>query len=289
EQHSWYPAAEEEGKTCRLYYARQANGIPFEDNGISVSLNLTTGEVVDLYCTWYDKAEFPGVEDVMGQEEIFAAMAEQGEFALSYILTGPEEAALVWSFLDATAGAIFDPYTVQRLNYDGTVYTEDLLPAYPDLEGHWSQALVQELLANGYYISGGEDENFYPNAAVTQKEFLRYLMGRTMSYAGDEDFYEYLDREGILPAAEAAPEQVVTRQEAARYIIRFMGLEKAAVHPEIYQHLFADHVAPEYVGYASICQALGIIQGSGDNRFNGQSTMTRAQAAAAIYKTLQAQ
>lgn len=272
-----------ESDNYRFAFVRQAEGLPFVDNRLFVSVNAGTGKVYAFSGDWYDKAEFPPVEDPLTEEEIFETIAASGDFGPLFILTGKDEAALVYGFVEDISYQTFDPYTAQRLNNDGSVYTDTALPVYGDLSGHWCEALVAELMENGYYLAG---DSFLPDQAVTQMEFLMYLTGTAKRNYSEEEFYEYLFRNGILTEEEKDPAKPLQRQEAAKYIIRLLGLDKAAVHPEIYQHLFKDTVAPEYIGYASISQALGIIQGAGDGKFNGTGIMTRSQAAAAVYKTL---
>jgi hypothetical protein len=78
------------------------------------------------------------------------------------------------------------------------------------------------------------------------------------------------------------------RQDAAKYAVRYLGLEKAGQQYKIYRNVFRDYIKPEYRGYTALAQALGIIEGNSSNRFLPTKGSTRAEAAVMIFRIINA-
>ena len=122
---------------------------------------------------------------------------------------------------------------------------------------------------------------------MTQSSFLRYLYSPMQAYYDDEEFYEILIRDNIVKEEEKAPNAELTRQDAAKFAVRYLGQGKSGEHPEIFVNPFRDTVNYEYRGYVAICYGLGIMKGDTNGRFNGIKVLTNAEAAATIYNALQ--
>jgi hypothetical protein len=106
-------------------------------------------------------------------------------------------------------------------------------------------------------------------------------------YYDDDEFYKMMISDKILKENEKAPTAALTRQDAAKFVVRFLGQGKAAEHPEIFVSPFKDKVADAYKGYAAICYGLKVMQGDKNGRFNGTNSVTNAEAAVIIYNALQ--
>ena len=135
-------------------------------------------------------------------------------------------------------------------------------------------------------LSGLKSDHFKPDNTITQIDFFRYLFVPEMRYYDDEGLYDMLENRGIVKGEEKAPESKLTRQDAAKFLIRYLGLGLAGERPEIYVSKFGDKVEDQYRGYASLCYGLGIMRGDEKGRFNGTKTMTNAEAASVIYNTM---
>jgi hypothetical protein len=140
------------------------------------------------------------------------------------------------------------------------------------------------LVQNGYYLAG---DQFHPDQKITQLSFFRYLYSNQYNGVSDDDFYNALESMDILKKTEAAPASILTRQDAAKFMVRYLGLEKAAEHPAIFKSVFKDNIAASYQGYAALVNGLNIMKGDLNGRFNGTQQMTNGQAAVAIYQLLQ--
>lgn len=265
-------------------YCRQVNGIDFIGNGFTVIVNKATGRITHYDCTWYDNVEFPGIENAITEEQAFKAVNDTGKMGLMYKKVDDGKAALVYDFTYPANDFLIDPVTGAKLGMDGKPYKEKALPEYTDIKGHWAEAKIMKLLENGYYLQG---EKFNPNQRINQLNFLRYLYSPIQMYYDDEEFYKMMVSDKIVKENEKAPTAAITRQDAAKFVVRFLGQGKAAEHPEIFVNPFKDNVTDAYKGYAAICYGLKIMRGDKNGRFNGTNNVTNAEAAAIIYNALQ--
>ncbi|MBR0596730.1 S-layer homology domain-containing protein [Sinanaerobacter chloroacetimidivorans] len=265
-------------------YYRQVNGIDFVGNGFTVIVNKASGMITHYDCSWYESATFPSIDKVMTKEAAFEKINATGKLSLLYKKVDKGDIALVYDYANSAGGFLIDPNTGAKIGWDGNPYKEASIPQYTDLSGHWSETTVMKLLENGYYLEG---EKFNPNQKITQMNFLRYLYSPIQMYYTDDDFYKMLINDKIVKDTEKAPKAELTRQDAAKFTVRFLGQGKSAEHPEIFVNPFKDSVSPSYKGYAAICYGLGVMKGDTKGRFNGTKAVTNAEAASIIYNALQ--
>ena len=97
--------------------------------------------------------------------------------------------------------------------------------------------------------------------------------------------YEYKEaiRTGIIDVDKVIPDEPLTRENSAIYMIRVMRLEEVA-KLEIYKSIFSD--VNENVGYISILGAMGVFEGDENSLFNPKKCLTRADAMIIIYNYL---
>ncbi len=267
-------------------YYRQENGIDFIGNGFTVIVNKASGKITHYDCNWYDGVTFPGIDNVISEEEAFDIINDAGKMDLMYKKVNEGEPALVYDFTYPAGDFLVDPSNGDKLGWDGNLYKEKALPEYTDIKGHWAEAKIRKLLENGYYLQG---EKFNPNQKINQLSFLRYLYSPIQMYYDDEEFYKLMVNDKIIKDGEKAPTAAMTRQDAAKFIVRYLGQGKAAEHPEIFVNPFQDKITDAYKGYAAICYGLKVMQGDSKGRFNGTNQVTNAEAAAMIYNALQVQ
>lgn len=265
-------------------YDRIVNGVAFVDNGLNVTVNRTTGNITYYNSSWFDSATFPSLAGVLTDAEMMDEMIKEHSFDLAYEKTGKNgDPDLVYIFEQTARAALFEPFTGKRISSNGKPFESAVRPEYQDIKGHWSEKVVRELMENGYYL---QSDFFNPNNIITQIDFFRYLFTPEMRYYDDEDLYEMLENRDIIKEGEKAPESRLARQDAAKFLIRYLGLGLAGERSEIYTNKFKDQVGDQYKGYAALCYGLGIMRGDDRGWFNGTKTMTNAEAASAIYNTL---
>jgi len=259
-------------------YYRHENDVPFRDNGISVTLNAHTRKITSYSLNWYDNLTFPSVSNVMTPQRALAAFVDQNGAKIGYITTGEGNAALVY---DLKSREYIDPFTGRALDYTGKHWVDDTeTPAYGDVAGHWSARYVNKLLDNGVYLWGGR---FEPDRVMTELEFLQYIMLIEPSYVARMEPQDFFGQRGVN--VEASADKQLTRQEAVRIIVEYLGYGKLAEQSQWFVYPFRDSVANEYKGYITICYMLGIIGGS-DGNFNASRNVTRAEAATILHNLI---
>jgi len=273
----------EEGNILSFNFVRQVNGIEFGSNSLHVQVDKTKGKVVGYNNIWYDNITFPDVNQAMTKEGAFNKFKELKTFGMQYVMIDKLKIGLVYNFKNSEENYILDPVSGKRLDYMGQVYKENKLPEYTDISGHWSEKIVKELLENGYYIEG---ERFMPDMNIGQIEFLKYLYSPMKNNYTDDEFYNMLIQNGIVKKEEKSPGSLVSNKEAAKFIIRYLGHEQVATHPEIFTNPFKDNVEEKDRGYAAMCYALNIFKGDRNGNFNGDHNISNAEAAMIIYNLI---
>lgn len=292
-------------RTYTFEYMRIANDVPFPDNGLVIKYDNISGSISGFNLYWYD-TEFPSIKNVISLEDAYEVLFDKIGLVMEYrygsdimipFRTGEQQkdakAALVYAlapniplYIDAISGNI--------VYKSGEEYVEPKKVSYTDIEGHFAEKEIKVLADFGIYLEGTE---FRPNEAILQKEFLT-LLSKSLNYYGPvitekstkaeiDEFYAYLVRDGIIKEAEIAPDSIVTREEAVKYIIRALKYDKVADIKGIFQVGFKDSgsISEDLYGYVAIASGLGIIKGDGSN-FRPKKNTTRGEAAVMIYNYL---
>ena len=168
----------------------------------------------------------------------------------------------------------------------------------------WAKPAILYLAEQGVLAGRGEGV-FAPNDTVTREEFVKMIVAafsvKTDGAACDfEDVsagrwsYPYIGTAtelGLVYGVDEThfnPTGIITREDLAVILHRAYNL--AGKEAEISVVSFAD--AHDISGYAMDAVAaltgVGVINGMGDGTFAPKGTVTRAQAAKAIYELLQA-
>ena len=258
------------GASYNFQYVRYENGVPFRDNGINVSFNSYTGKITNYSLNWYDNVVFPDISSILTPLQALDGFIGQNGSRKLYITTGDGNAALVY---DLRSHDYVDPYTGKALDYTGSPWNDSTVtPEYGDVAGHWAEPTVKRLLDNGVFLWGG---SFEPDKVMTEAEFLQYLMLIEPNYAPVVPL-AYFAQRGITIEADA--DTPLSRQEAARIIVEYLGYGDLAKQSEWFVYPFNDKADDAYKGYITICYMLGIIGGN-NGSFNAAGNTTRAQAA----------
>lgn len=265
-------------------YTRQVNDIDFGPNSIYISIDKSNGHIVSYSRNWYETAVFPDLKNSIKQEKAFDIVSELGSFELVYKRDFEGNIILVYDFLE-DENYFIDAYKGIRLDYKGDAYKEvKQNDDYTDIKGNWAEDIIKKLKDNGYYLEGNK---FEPKSATTQIDFFKYLYSPSRSYyLDDEEFYEMLINQKIIEKEEIKKDSYLSRKEAAKFITRYLGVDKLAKEASVFKNIYKDDVDKEYLGYASAVYAMGIMKGDLKGRFNGDKTLTHAETAVVIYNIL---
>ncbi len=182
----------------------------------------------------------------------------------------------------------------------------EIVTDYVDLAtDHWSYDYIQMLSAAGI-VSGVDAERFALQAEITRAEFTA-ILARALQltptgkghFSDVEESAWYADavnaavEKGILHGQSAQrfnPNAQISRQEMAVIIHRAYVYVNGSHSGNAQAASFNDMDKAQPWAVEAIAQAerLGFIQGSGNGKFNPQSSLTRAEAAKVLAKLLYA-
>lgn len=282
---------EETNKDNKAYYTyvRYVNGIPYNNDTVTLRLSEKTGEVQN-YRISYTEAQFPKLDGVISKADgcgkLFAAIPYSTVY--SRMNMNNNEASLIY-VLDDNISVRIDAFTGKILNYNNEEYKKDVFKGYTDISGHYAEKIMNELARFGIRFEGEEAR---PDEPIMQKDYIALLNSvfvsknpviicKANNYAGE---YRDAYNRGILLPDEADEQGEVTRALAAKYLIRAMGIDKYASIKGIYVSPFND--VTEYVGHIAILNGLGIVSGDGNGNFNPNGILKRADAMILIYNYL---
>lgn len=264
-------------------FIRQVNGIAFVDNFLRVVIDKDTGNIIQYNNVWYDNVTFPDINNAINKEAAFDKINANQNFGLKYIINNKNEIYLAYDFIDLSGFYLIDPINGNRLDFNGDIYKDFKIPQYTDINRHWCEKTIKHLLDNGYYLKG---EKFNPDNNITQINFLRYLYSPTQNFYNDDEFYDMLINTNILKEEEKSPNSLLTNEEIAKLIVRYLKYEKIALHSKVFVNPFKDEIDENFKGYAAICFALNIMNGDNEGKFNPKNNVTNAEAAQIIYNLL---
>jgi tripartite motif-containing protein 71 len=175
---------------------------------------------------------------------------------------------------------------------------------FSDIAGHWAEVNIKQVVNEGI-VRGYPDGTFKPNRAVTRAEFAVMLMnalkpseeGAALTFA-DAAKIPAWEKQAVTQAVEAGiingyddgtfrPDVEITRAEMASMVAKAFKLtleENAATG-------FADDMdIPAWAkGAVAALKKLGLMDGTGANRFNADSRATRAEAVTILLRMLEQQ
>lgn len=180
----------------------------------------------------------------------------------------------------------------------------EIVTNYSDLSrDHWSYDYIQ-LLSASDLVTGVDAERFAINAPITRAEFTTIIARALKLSASGEGTFDDVEEDAwyadaVIAAAENGivngqadqrfnPHARISRQEMAVIIYRAYGYLNETTTDNNHTASFNDMDDAEAWAVDAIAgvERLGIIQGSGNGKFNPLSPLTRAEAAKVIAKLL---
>ncbi len=279
-------SSEQSEKHTSLVYHRYENNIPIEDQTLRVSF-CGDGSVESYQLTYHKNTQFVEMKEDTdpNTQKVFDAFLKQSSYSLLYVpvtKNNKTEMLLTYDF-QASSLPSLDGNTLTPVNYRGEPEEKKTDPVYTDLSCHWVEKFVDILAYNNVYLI--RENRFLPDQAVTAKEFVSLL-----SDAINPLPYFLRSRiEGVF-SKEIVPEEEkdlpLSRQAAAKYIVKLLKYEKLAEKPEAFQYLFRDAVEEANRPYIMICYMLDIMKGDESGSFHADDTLTRAETAVILYNIL---
>lgn len=290
------PPGSEKIREFVFNYVRQVNGIPFPDDGFSVTVEAKTGKIVSYYSRWSD-ASFPAPEGMLEKDDAERLFLEKVGLQLSYVPfneSGKSNYKLVYRIAPFSSYT-FDAFGMKPLDYAGNPIKEKPKIEFTDIKGHWAEKEIKLLCDLG--IIEAEGERFGPDEKINAAEFLKMMLIATGNYqvprekeGQEEKIIEAAVMAGLIKKGEVKPEGSISRELMAAVLVRAMGFERVASIHDIYliKAKDASSVNPAYRGHVAIAMGLGLIRGVSGN-FLPQAEVTRAQAVVALVRFMSAE
>ncbi|KYH31201.1 YcdB/YcdC domain-containing protein [Neomoorella mulderi] len=298
----WEPVIMEDGKNPAVqyfYYRRLVNGIPFPGNGINVTVDAVAGRITSYNLNW-GNFDFPAATKILDGQQAVETFLKNRPLTLSYTRIyspggpGQGELRLVYQPLGDTSSAtsdMIDARTGQFLDWEGKPIAQQPRPyRFNDIAGNFAEKEINLLGQAGLF--GEYGDAFRPDENITVVSMLRAML---MARNGVWGYKDMKDEEILKRARDEKWLQedlqagaTVSRELLAKFLIRFLNLERAARVEGIYKVPYSDagSLAPGSLGYVALTWGLGILKGNGST-FEPNHTVTRAEAAAALVRALQ--
>lgn len=281
--------------TYNFSFIRKSDEIYVENDRIYIAVDGISGEVYSYNLDWF-KGDLPSKEKLIEAEKAYEVLWNKIGFELMYIkiydYTKPEnenfEIKLVYG-LNQNKPVIISGTTGELLDYSGKPYKEIKPINYIDIDTSYAKDKIKTL---GEYGIGFEGEEFKPKDKIKQKDLI-YLLWKSMNQyrydsMDEEKIYNEFITQGYMKEEEKAPDNIVTKEEATKYIVRMMKMEKVAEVDGIFKEIFLDEkdISKGLKGYMTIAYGLNIIQGDGTGKIKPKYELKREDAATMIYNYL---
>lgn len=172
---------------------------------------------------------------------------------------------------------------------------------------HWAYDYIEELSSRGA-IDGYPDGKFYPEKTVTREEFAKIMVmaaGLVPQPAAESTYADVSLKHWSSPYIETArpymtayqsmgqlyfyPFSGALREDMAVAVVKLRGFDPTQADLSLLSAMFSDLSSISEVArpYVALAVEQGIINGYNDGTFRGQGTITRAEAAAILYRAFQ--
>lgn len=280
-------------------YIRVENGIPFPSNSLNITVNEYTGEVTNYNYNWMN-ITLPAPSKVISLEKAYEILFSKVKFEMQYLHHYPDmnnydKREMKLAYALENINILIDANSGTMINYDGTPVKPVDKVSYTDIKGNKAEEEIKLLVEMSILIPEGT--KYQPNAKMLQKDFIKLLVSSLQDYyqpmpavkaeAQYDNVYAEAIRRKIITAADKKPEAVVTRQDAAKMIIRAMNFGVVAEKSNMFALNFKDakKIKTSYKGYIAMAAEFGIITPV-KSYFNPTNSITRGDAAEFIVNYL---
>lgn len=268
----------EEEKQSQQYfsYQRLINGIPVSGEGINFTYDTVSGQIIHFDKNW-SNAAFKKAEHILDPKEAVKKIGLE----LVYMQTSEKDYQLVYNHRNSYE--LLDAITGELLNLNGEKKAEEVQGIYLDIKGHSQEDIIIKLFNSGIYLN---EKELHPDDVITQKEALALLVrSERWGQVNEEDIYEAAFDLGLIEKSEENPNQLMTKAEGIRYLIKITPFKKVANLSDIYAYPYKDEkVDDKYKGAVSIAYGLGWTEEA--EYFKPAAGLTKAQFMDYLYKLL---
>lgn len=173
---------------------------------------------------------------------------------------------------------------------------------------HWAFPYIGAMVQRGV-LDGYPDGNFYPDNTVTRAEFAKIMIGAAKMPVYQPAYKYFQDVETTAwyaPYVHSAypflsgydygtnnryymPDEPAVREDIAVALVKLKGYEDDYADTSILSTMFTDvsSISLDARPYVAIAVERGLVSGYDDRTFRGQASITRAEAAAMLWRAYQ--
>lgn len=301
-----YNTPDSESVVRAFQYAVKENGYFLPASSMTVEIDGTDGSVSAYYNNYVEGVTFESPEGIISADAALTAWFNTYDVTLGYMavpvkldLSQPEWKPLI----EMGRSYLYTRKLAYYLERDGwylgvnaksgeAVKSETAAESpitYSDLSGHWVKAQAEALAQYGVGWLGG---SLKPAVELKQVDLVALLVS-TSGYRYDpaqegaaDDLYQQAYYMGLLEKSERNDSAPVTRAQLTKLLLDNAGYGNVAGLKGIFKTNFTDEaqISNEYLGYAAVGQALGIVKGDKTGSFAPNRVATRAEAASMLYQ-----
>ena len=301
----------------RNYYfnfVRLENGIEYNDNNINIGFSAVTGEMNNLNCNWDKNIKFPEAKNTISKEEASEIFFNKYKPVLIYTQINKSkdyekpELEMKIAYRLGDGNGIYDYTNIDALtgkfvNYNGENIDQNVELFKEKIKDSKAEKELSILASKGLI----ETADFKLDKKITQIDLIKmlvnakgyspYMVEKTAdlkfsNIAKSDVNYKYLQMAvyyGIVENSEGEfiGEQLVTREELAKTLVKFTNYSKLADHSELFKINYSDvsKISKGNLGYVAIAEAFGFIKIE-NNEFKPSDNATMEQLAIGVYNAL---
>ena len=173
---------------------------------------------------------------------------------------------------------------------------------------HWAFSYIGAMVQRGV-LDGYPDGNFYPNNTVTRAEFAKIMIGAAKMPVYQPAYKYFQDVETTAwyaPYVHSAypflsgydygtnnryymPDEPAVREDIAVALVKLKGYDTAYADTSALYTMFTDvsSISVDARPYVAVAVDRGLVSGYDDGTFRGQAPISRAEAAAMLWRAYQ--
>lgn len=210
-----------------------------------------------------------------------------------------------------TAVFALNVMSVSAIDYGQELKTapeKDYSQSFADITSdYWAKDYIGEMVSRGV-LDGYPNGKFYPDKSITRAEFAKIMTvaaGVKISSAPQKVFSDVEQTDWFAPYVEAAypylggyavnnsryyqPSMLALREDIAVALVKLKGYDTAGYDESVLTTMFSDaySISSAARPYVATAVQRGLVSGYEDDTFRGQQGITRAEAAALLWRAYQ--
>lgn len=276
-------------------YTRLVHDYPVQGDSLRVAIEEKTGHIYSFYNNWTESAVFAAPATTVAPSQALTSYLERAQQTTLQYISLPAQTSDGKITAQWILAYVLQPTDGRYCNGIDAITGQPCYNQPQNSVQYTDTADYPQINALASSGIGYQAAQFEPAKPLTQEAALAllYSMKSGSLYRFDDDearerLYRNAYRDGILTAAQYAPNEVLTRAQMIQYVIRGIGYGQAAELTGIFQSSFADEaqIPQQYYGAIAIAQGLGLIRGDEQNVFHPNDKASRMQLAFVLYQYL---